>query len=161
MSTAPTPQQLSEARALLSSAEIAVAQERLAKLESDERAAVAEVNRLEDEIAGHGKVLQEGTQHFQSLWGQRAMVTNSLRALDDQLGEFPLPAELAAFEQKRSALRDQYESLSRQISDAGLPNAQEQNTIQNLTFDKHRMQVAVSDLRLAIREAKTGTRQRM
>jgi chromosome segregation ATPase len=154
-------QRLQEARGVLFAAESEVAQERLAKLESDERAATADVRRLTDEIAEHGKRLHEAEQNFQSLWGQRAQVTNSLRALDNALGEFPLPDELAAYEQKRALLVNQYESLSRQISDASIPSAQEQNTIQNLTFDKHRMEVAVSDLRLAIREARTGTRQRL
>lgn len=158
MSTAQ--QRLGEARASLFAAETAVAEEGAAARKQQLIDAVAEVRRIEDQIKEQGQRFVMARQHAETLWAKRAMISNSLRALDDALGEFPLPLELERYERKRSALVEEFQLLSRQISEASIPVAQGQDTIDKLTWVKHRAEIGVSDLRLAVREAKTGARQR-
>jgi hypothetical protein len=154
-------QRLGEARASLATAEIAVAAERATALDQQLSEAVAEVRSLDAEIVEQGKRLFTAKQDAEALWVQRALVQNALRNLDDALPEFPLVNELEEYQQKRSVLVEEFESLSRQLTDASVPVAQGNDAIQKLTWAKHRAELAVSDLKIAVREAKTGTRQRM
>lgn len=154
-------QRLGAARASLATAEIAVAAERAAALDQQLSDAVAEVRGLDAEIVDQGKRLFEAKQDAESLWARRALVQSALRNLEADLPDFPLVNELEEYQQKRSVLVDEFESLSRQISDASVPVAQGNDVIQKLTWAKHRAELAVSDLRIAVREARTGARQRL
>jgi chromosome segregation ATPase len=132
---------------------------RVAKLESDHDAAVKELRRLEDEKAEYGKRFATASQHFQALWAKRTLVDNAKRDLDEARPEFPLAHEQESYKRKRSALAEEYQSLSAQIGEAG--TAALQHTIDNLTFEIGRTKVAIHDIEIAIDEAKSGTRQHM
>lgn len=147
-------QRLNEARASLFAAESEIVAENAAALELRLTDAIAEGRNLDEQIAAEGRSLVAARLHAESLWGKRALTSAALSDLDDSLTEFPLPAELAAYEQKRAALTEEFHRLSREISDASIPVAQGTNAIQQLTFLRHRARVGIGDLRLAVRKSR-------
>jgi chromosome segregation ATPase len=151
-------QRLGEARASLATAELAVAAERATALDQQLSDALAEGRNIDEQIKAQGQRLASARQHAEGLWTRRALVNKALLDLGEALPEFPLAAELETYEGKRATLEAEFQSLSAQISDASITVAQGQDAIDKLAWAKHRAQIGIGDLRLAVRQARAGKR---
>jgi chromosome segregation ATPase len=156
-----TQERLGEARASLVAAEMAVASERAGALDEQLDDAVAEIHRIGNQIAEHEKRLVTERMHAEALWAKRALVDKALRDLDAELPQFPIRHELESYERKRTGLVNEYESLTAEIREGAIPIAQGQDAIDKLKAMRYRAELGVNDLRIAVRAARTGTRQHM
>ena len=139
---------LAQAQADIQAAEVVIAQERKAKLETDLREALETVGRIKKLIKDKGEYLRPLGTEAGEVWSRREVVKAEIRALTAQ--EFFSSEEIAAAEARLEVLDEEDSKLTERITKLTYLRAPVEHEIQNLEFDQRRMEQAVRDLRLSL-----------